>query len=162
MRTILLVEDKNTNVSLIEDMFTFDHIPAKLVVVATGEEALQSAGSLLPVLILMDLRLPGVDGLETTQMLKRNPITIDIPVWAITAYAMSGDEERARAAGCCKYFTKPLSIRDFGDCLRDFLEELTEQKAGNKSWPKVLIVDDDANSRAVLCNALSGDTPPHE
>jgi two-component system, cell cycle response regulator DivK len=129
MLTIMLVEDNTNNVSLIEDMFVFDRIPARLVVVATGEEALQSAGSLPPALILMDLRLPGIDGLETTQILKRDPMTRDIPVWAITAYAMPGDEEKARAAGCCEYFVKPLSMRGFGDCLRNFLQELTEAES---------------------------------
>jgi two-component system, cell cycle response regulator DivK len=129
MLTIMLVEDNTNNISLIEDMFLFDRIPARLVVVATGEEALQSAGALLPALILMDLRLPGIDGLETTQILKRDPVTGDVPVWAITAYAMPGDEEKARAAGCCEYFAKPLSMRRFGVRLRSFLQELTESES---------------------------------
>ena len=129
MLTIMLVEDDANNVSLIEDVFAFDQVPARFVVVATGEEALQSAVLLLPALILMDLRLPGIDGLETTQILKHNPLTKSIPVWAITAYAMPGDEERARAAGCCNYFTKPLSMRNFGDCLREFLRDLDEAES---------------------------------
>jgi two-component system, cell cycle response regulator DivK len=129
MLTIMLAEDNANNVSLIEDMFAFDSVPARLVVVATGEEVLQSARSLLPALILMDLRLPGIDGLETTQILKRNPLTKNIPVWAMTAYAMVGDEEKARAAGCCKYFAKPLSMRGFGDCLRSFLQETLETES---------------------------------
>jgi two-component system, cell cycle response regulator DivK len=123
MLTIMLVEDNTNNVSLIEDIFSYDHVPAELVVAATGEEAIQSAVSLAPALILMDLRLSGIDGLETTQMLKHNPLTKNIPVWAITAYTMPGDEEKAQAAGCCKYFTKPLSMRDFSDALRDFLRD---------------------------------------
>ena len=94
MNTILLIEDNVNNVSLLEDIFLFDDIPARLVSVETGEEALNRAVEIQPVLILMDLRLPGIDGLETTQILKRNPLTKDIPVWAITAYAMNGDEER--------------------------------------------------------------------
>ena len=129
MLTIMLVEDNTNNVSLIEDMFAFDRFPAKLVVVGTGEEVLQSAKVLLPALILMDLRLPGIDGMETTQILKRNASTRDIPVWAITAYAMPGDEEKARAAGCCEYFAKPLSIRGFGDCLRNFLQNSIEAES---------------------------------
>jgi len=62
----------------------------------------------------MDLRLPGIDGLETTQILKHNPLTKDIPVWAITAYAMNGDEQQARAAGCCEYITKPVRVLETG------------------------------------------------
>jgi CheY-like chemotaxis protein len=72
----------------------------------------------------MDLRLPGIDGLETTQILKRNPLTKDIPVWAITAYAMNGDEERARAAGCCEYITKPVRAMELANRLRTFLRRL--------------------------------------
>ena len=99
MNTILLIEDNVNNVSLLEDIFVLDDVSARLVSVETGEEALNRAVELQPALILMDLRLPGIDGLETTQILKRDPRTKDIPVWAITAYAMKGDEERARAAG---------------------------------------------------------------
>jgi CheY-like chemotaxis protein len=124
MNTILLVEDNTNNVSLLEDVFAYDDIPARLAYVTNGEEALRRAVSLQPVLILMDLRLPGIDGLETTEILKRNPLTKDIPVWAITAYAMQGDEEKARAAGCEEYFAKPLSMRALGDHLKTFLQEL--------------------------------------
>jgi two-component system, cell cycle response regulator DivK len=129
MSTILLVEDNVNNLSLLEDIFVYDDIPAHLVYVSSGEEALRLAVSLQPVLILMDLRLPGTDGLETTEILKRNPLTKDIPVWAITAYAMPGDEEKALAAGCCAYFTKPLSTREFGNSLKSFLESLPKAAA---------------------------------
>ncbi|MGD0897412.1 MAG: response regulator [Thermoguttaceae bacterium] len=124
MNTILLIEDNANNFSLLEDIFLFDDIPARLVSVETGEEALNRAIQLQPALILMDLRLPGIDGLETTQILKRNPLTKDIPVWAITAYAMNGDEERARAAGCCEYITKPVRALDLANRLRTFLGRL--------------------------------------
>ena len=129
MNTILLVEDNTNNVSLLEDVFAYDDIPARLAYVASGEEALRRAVSLRPDLILMDLRLPGIDGLETTEILKRNPLTRDIPVWAITAYAMQGDEEKARAAGCDKYFAKPLQMRKLGDRLRNFLQALEKTES---------------------------------
>jgi len=132
MPTILLVEDNANNASLLEDVFSYDDIPARLAYVASGEEALRLTVSLQPVLILMDLRLPGIDGLETTEILKRNPLTKDIPVWAITAYAMPGDEEKARAAGCDEYFAKPLPMRALGDRLRDFLQELG--KTGSREY----------------------------
>jgi CheY-like chemotaxis protein len=99
------------------------------VSVETGEEALSRAVGLQPVLILMDLRLPGIDGLETTQILKHNPLTKDIPVWAITAYAMKGDEERARAAGCCEYITKPVRAVDLANRLHAFFGQLEQQEA---------------------------------
>ena len=129
MPTILLVEDNANNASLLENVFSYDDIPAQLAYVTSGEEALRLAVSLQPVLILMDLRLPGIDGLETTEILKRNPLTKDIPVWAITAYAMPGDEEKARAAGCDEYFAKPLPMRTLGDRLRDFLQELEKTES---------------------------------
>jgi len=128
MNTILLIEDNFTNISLLEDIFMFDDIPARLVSVETGEEALNRAVELQPALILMDLRLPGIDGLETTQILKSNPLTKDIPIWAITAYAMNGDEERARAAGCCEYITKPVRALDLASRLRTFLDQLERRK----------------------------------
>lgn len=128
MNTILLIEDNVNNVSLLEDIFLFDDVPARLVSVETGEEALNRVVELQPILILMDLRLPGIDGLETTQILKRNPLTKDIPIWAITAYAMNGDEERARAAGCCEYITKPVRALELANRLRTFLDQLERRK----------------------------------
>jgi two-component system cell cycle response regulator DivK len=124
MSTILLVEDNTSNASLLEDIFSFDNIPAQLVTVTSGEQAQHVAETLRPVLILMDLRLPGIDGLEATEMLKHNPATKDIPVWAITAYAMPGDEDEARQAGCEAYFAKPFSLRELSNSLRNFLQNL--------------------------------------
>ena len=132
MNTILLIEDNFSNVSILEDIFLFDDIPARLVSVESGEEALNRAVELQPILVLMDLRLPGIDGLETTQILKRNPLTKDIPVWAITAYAMKGDEERARAAGCCEYITKPLRALELANRLRTFLDQLERRET--ETW----------------------------
>jgi CheY-like chemotaxis protein len=132
MPTILLVEDNFNNILLLEDILLFDDIPARLVSVETGEEALNRAVELRPALILMDLRLPGIDGLETTQILKRNPLTKHIPVWAITANAMIGDEERARAAGCCEYITKPVRALDLANRLRIFLDQLKQRQA--ETW----------------------------
>ena len=77
----------------------------------------------------MDLRLPGIDGLETTEILKSNPLTKDIPVWAITAYAMHGDEQRARDAGCCEYITKPVRTVELANRLRAFLGQLERRMA---------------------------------
>jgi two-component system, cell cycle response regulator DivK len=129
MNTILLIEDNFSNISLLEDIFMFDDVPARLVSVESGEEALNRAIECQPALILMDLRLPGIDGLETTQILKRNPLTKDVPVWAITAYAMNGDEERARAAGCCEYITKPVRALDLANRLRTFLGQTKQREA---------------------------------
>jgi CheY-like chemotaxis protein len=123
MNTVLLVEDNESNASILQDMFEFDGIPAKLVTVPSGEDALRVASQLRPVLILMDLRMPGIDGLEATLFLRMNAQTRDIPIWAITAYAMEGDEERAREAGCDDYITKPINSKKMAAKLRMFLEQ---------------------------------------
>ena len=127
MYTVLLVEDNDNNANIIEDIFAFDVVLAKLVTVVTGEDALRIAAEIQPALILMDLRLPGLDGLETTQLLKGNPLTRDIPVWAITAYSMKGDKERAQVAGCCRYFTKPINLKELAAALREFLQPHEEE-----------------------------------
>jgi two-component system, cell cycle response regulator DivK len=129
MRHVLLVEDDASNASLLEDVFSYDHIPAQFACVASGEKALRLAVSLQPVLILMDLQLPGIDGFETIEHLKRSPLTKTIPVWAITACAMPSDEKKARAAGCNEYFAKPLSMRTLVDRLRGFLQKLEKTES---------------------------------
>jgi CheY-like chemotaxis protein len=118
---VLLVEDNACNRAVIEDMFEFDDIPAALVSVESGEEALQVAPELQPVLILMDVGLPGIDGLTATRELKANSATREIPVWALTAHAMQGDRDRVLSAGCSQYFTKPIRAREFAEGLREFL-----------------------------------------
>ena len=124
MNTILLVEDEPFNQTVLEDIFEFDEIPAELVCVESGEEAIEKVAELKPVLILMDIGLPGIDGLETTRRIKANPVTADIPIWALTAHAMKGDAHKAIEAGCVFYLTKPVDGKDISDHLREFLTEL--------------------------------------
>lgn len=128
MLRILLVEDDQFNRTIIEDAFEFDNIPAELLCVESGEEAIERAIESRPDLILMDVQLPGIDGLETTRRLKQNPSTHDIPVWAFTAHAMKGDDELARQAGCCEYVTKPVNVQALGNKIRQFIEQLETQE----------------------------------
>lgn len=123
MNTVLLIEDDDSSAVVLQDMFAYDDIPARLVSVESGEEALRHAADVHPSLILMDLRLPGIDGLETTQVLKSDTRTKDIPVWALTAYAMRGDEQRARVAGCSEYFTKPLHLKELSTRITCLLKQ---------------------------------------
>jgi two-component system, cell cycle response regulator DivK len=123
MNTVLLIEDDDSNAVVLQDLFAFDDIPARLVSVESGEEAIRRAANEQPALILMDLRLPGMDGLETTQVLKADSRTKDIPVWALTAYAMRGDEQRARAAGCSEYFAKPLHLKELSNRITSLLKQ---------------------------------------
>ena len=85
MNKVLLVEDDLDNRTVIEDIFEFDKVGAELVVAESAEEALCIAVSIDPILILMDIRLPGMDGLDATRALKSDPRTKDVPVWAITS-----------------------------------------------------------------------------
>jgi CheY-like chemotaxis protein len=118
MKKVLLVEDDFDNATLVEDIFAFEDLHAELVITQTGEEALRLAAELQPELILMDLQLPGMGGLDATRALKRERSTAHIPVWAVTASAMKGDAELAKAAGCSGYFTKPICTRELTDELR--------------------------------------------
>ena len=111
MATVLLVEDNAANMALATFLLqSAGHVvlPAK-----DAEAALTLAREEHPELILMDIQLPGMDGLEATALLKRDETTRNIRVIALTALAMKGDEERIRAAGCDGYIAKPLSYKDF-------------------------------------------------
>ena len=111
MTQILMVEDDSSNRLVVEDMFAFDDIPADLVYVETGEETVEMAEQRQPILILLDVRLPGMDGLETARALKENPRTRDIPIWGVTAQAMEGDRQEAMQAGFQRYITKTFDTR---------------------------------------------------
>jgi two-component system cell cycle response regulator DivK len=111
MATVLLVEDNAANMALATFLLqSAGHVvlPAK-----DAETALTLAREEHPELILMDIQLPGMDGLEATALLKRDETTRNIRVIALTALAMKGDEERIRAAGCDGYIAKPLAYKDF-------------------------------------------------
>jgi two-component system cell cycle response regulator DivK len=111
MAKILVVEDNPTNMKL---AITLLEAAGHSVLTATDAEAgLTIARVEQPNLILMDIQLPGIDGLEATVQLKRDEATRGIPVIALTALAMKGDEERIRAAGCDGYIAKPMRYKEF-------------------------------------------------
>lgn len=117
--TILIVEDNPLNLELATDLLeTAGYVVRQA---GTAEEAIQTARTALPGLILMDVSLPGMDGLAATQALKADPATHAIPVVALTAHAMKGDEDKARAAGCEGYITKPIDTRTFPVTVARFL-----------------------------------------
>jgi len=105
VKKILIVEDVEYNRDLLVQLLEEDY---GIVCAADGAAGIEAAVRERPDLILMDLSLPGVDGWEATQRLKARPETAAIPVVALTAHAMQGDEERARACGCDDYLTKPI------------------------------------------------------
>lgn len=108
---ILLVEDTPLNMELCVDLLEAGGYA--VCCAETAEEGIALAGSEQPSLILMDIGLPGMDGLSATKALKANAQTRDIPVVALTAHAMKGDEENALAAGCAGYLTKPIDTQAF-------------------------------------------------
>jgi CheY-like chemotaxis protein len=87
----------------------------------SAEQVLERLNLRMPDLILMDVQLPGQDGLALTRKLKADPATAAIPIVALTAHAMAGDREQALAAGCAGYISKPIDTRTLGDQIREFL-----------------------------------------
>jgi two-component system cell cycle response regulator DivK len=119
IESILIVEDNDTNLRL----FTYLLSSKGYDVRGAGDapKALQLLQTFPPRLILMDLQLPGINGYELTRTIKADPALRDIAIIALTAYAMRGDEEKARAAGCDGYITKPIETRVFPTRIAEFL-----------------------------------------
>jgi two-component system cell cycle response regulator DivK len=111
MARVLIVEDNAANLKLAS--FLLESAGHSVISARDAEAGLTIAREEQPNLILMDIQLPGMDGLEATAVLKRDDITRSIPVIALTALAMKGDEERIRAAGCDGYIAKPLDYKSF-------------------------------------------------
>jgi two-component system cell cycle response regulator DivK len=111
MATILIVEDNPDNMTLV--VFLLHSVGHTVLSAVDAEAGLTLARTEHPDLILMDIQLPRMDGLEATALLKRDDATRGIPVIALTALAMKGDEERLRAAGCDGYIAKPMGVQDF-------------------------------------------------
>jgi two-component system cell cycle response regulator DivK len=111
MATILIVEDNAANMEL--SSFLLESANYNVLKSASAEDGVAIARDQHPDLILMDIQLPGMDGLQATALLKGDRATCDIPVLALTALAMKGDEERIRAAGCDGYIAKPLDYKSF-------------------------------------------------
>ena len=121
-KTVLIVEDNELNMKLFHDLL--DAHGYRTLQTRNGMEALQIAKDERPDLILMDIQLPEVSGLEVTKWLKDDADLASIPVVAVTAFAMKGDEERIRRGGCEAYISKPISIGTFLDTVRRYLGEI--------------------------------------
>ena len=111
MAKVLVIEDNPANMTLAT--FLLQSAGHSVLAATDAETGLTLARSEQPDLVLMDIQLPRMDGLEATGLLKADPATRDIPVVALTALAMKGDEARIRAAGCDGYIAKPLAYKDF-------------------------------------------------
>lgn len=116
---ILIIEDNPLNMELASDLLEKE---GYLVLKADeAEDGIVLARKEQPDLILMDISLPGMDGLTAIKIIKQEPATSGITIVALTAHAMKGDEEKARAAGCAGYLTKPIQTRTFAQQVASFL-----------------------------------------
>jgi two-component system cell cycle response regulator DivK len=119
MKRILVVEDQEDNRQILRDLLTnagFDMVEAE-----NGEEAIASAQASRPDLILMDIQLPILDGYEATRRIKADPNLKSIPIIVVTSYALSGDEEKARLAGCDDHVAKPFSPRQLLAKIKEYV-----------------------------------------
>lgn len=118
-RVILIVEDEPRNRKLFRDLL---QLKGYATLEATnGKQGVKIAREKKPDLILMDILMPVMDGLEAARILKTDAETKDIPIIALTSYAMKGDEERIRQAGCDEYITKPIDTREFVKKITEYL-----------------------------------------
>jgi len=118
-KTVLIVEDNELNMKLLHDLLEaqgYDTLQTK-----DSREALQLAREHGPDLVLMDIQLPEVSGLEVTKWIKEDDDLKMIPVIAVTAFAMKGDEEKIRQGGCEAYIAKPISVTQFLETVRGFI-----------------------------------------
>ncbi|WP_298423971.1 response regulator [Rhodoblastus sp.] len=118
-KTVLIVEDNELNMKLFNDLLEAHGYAT--VQTKSGVEAVGLARQHRPNLILMDIQLPEVSGLQVTQWLKDDPDLAHIPVVAITAFAMKGDEEKIRQGGCEAYLSKPISVVKFLETVRNYI-----------------------------------------
>ncbi len=118
-KTVLIVEDNELNMKLFNDLLEAHGY--RTVQTRNGVEAVQLARDHMPDLILMDIQLPEVSGLQVTQWLKDDEALRHIPIIAVTAFAMKGDEEKIRQGGCEAYLSKPISVAKFVETVKNYI-----------------------------------------
>ena len=118
-KRILVVEDQEDNRQILRDLLA--NAGYEMIEAEDGEQALEQVAKHQPDLILMDIQLPLMDGYEATRRIKADPNSKGIPIIVVTSYALSGDEEKARAAGCDAYVAKPYSPRALLAQIREYL-----------------------------------------
>ena len=119
-KTVLIVEDNELNMKLFHDLLEAHGY--HVLEARNGNEAMELAGKNRPDLILMDIQLPEISGLEVTQNIKKNDELTNIPIIAVTAFAMKGDEDRIRQGGCEDYIAKPISVASFLEKVKRYLD----------------------------------------
>jgi CheY-like chemotaxis protein len=119
--SVLIVEDNPVNMELAQDLLEIRGY--RVLTAPSAEEGLGIARDQRPDMVLMDIGLPGMDGLEATRRLKEDPATRDIPVVCLTAHAMEGDQDKAMSVGAVGYITKPIDTREFADRVASYLKQ---------------------------------------
>ena len=162
MKTVLIIEDNILNLKLVKTLLIFGQY--KVLEADSAEKGLAIIRKDLPNMVLMDIQLPGMDGLEATRIIKNDPTLKHIPIVAITACAMDGDEEMIRGAGCDDYISKPIEALNFVQRISDILktqsinknlpDEVKPQNIRTKNLisykKKILIVDDEPRNIKLL------------
>ena len=120
MKRILLVEDNETSIYLIG--FILKNSGHEVIEARSGEEGIELAIKEKPSLIIMDIQLPGIDGLEATKRVRKSEVDGEIPILALTSYAMVGDREKALKAGCTGYIEKPINPETFISEVEKYLQ----------------------------------------
>ena len=118
-KEILVIEDNQLNMKLVRSLLRLGKFKVREAMDA--ETGIKLAREQQPDLILMDIQLPGMDGLSATQIIRKDPDLSNIPVVALTSYAMQGDEEKAKSVGCVGYIAKPIDTRSFLDTVTGYL-----------------------------------------
>ncbi len=121
-KSILIIDDNELNIKLIKGLFKKRKPGYVILEALTAEDGIKIAFENIPDLILMDIQLPDMNGLDATKEIKRETKTRDIPIVALTSYAMDGDEEKAKNSGCSGYITKPIDTREFLINIERFLK----------------------------------------
>jgi two-component system cell cycle response regulator len=148
---IFVVDDNPVNLKLITRVLETDGY--QVTHAENAEIALEQIRQSPPDLILMDIELPGMDGLTLTRILKADPATTGIPIVALTAYAMKGDAQRARDSGCDGYLTKPINTRTLAEQIRWFLHEPLRTISGSPL--RILVVEDQPSDLKLACVVLT-------
>jgi len=161
---VLVIEDNEMNMKLARSMLMLDRY--RVLEAVDAEAGIQLAREHHPELILMDIQLPGMDGLSATRIIKKDPALKAIPVVALTSYAMQGDDKKVLEAGCDAYITKPIDTRSFMETVKkfctnaqnptEFRKEVESQKEKNaRDRARILIVDDDPRNVKLLSAQLA-------
>ncbi len=120
-KRILVVEDQEDNRKIMRDLLS--SAGYEVIEAVTGSDGVAMAEAEVPDLILMDMQLPGIDGYEATRQIRAKPALRDVPIIAVTSYALNGDENKTLEAGCNAYFAKPFSPRKLLDKIREFVPQ---------------------------------------